>query len=264
MWVRIPAWPVAALVSLSKTLNHNCFVLRMGRKAVGPVCCVMHVKEPRTLIVKEKGLAPVFLDSRLEHPAGWICARYKSYHYHSRKMFEMKHKLFKKKNVFPLLRQMSFQQTSSRVVTWSSPAPWRYTSRPWRICSPRRPSLTTPSTCETLPASSWGYCSSRSRPWRTSGCSPGSGSTRCSGSSTIGLWRIRTDSGYLSEFNLILRSPIYFFCKQVVGSVRYLSATRGQFYRAAKQRKLLTRNICLADFLGYQPNLHVKLMYFGW
>ena len=46
----------------------------MGCKAVGPVCCVMHVKEPRTLIVKEKGLAPVFLDSRLEHPAGWICA----------------------------------------------------------------------------------------------------------------------------------------------------------------------------------------------
>ena len=73
MWVRIPAWPVAALVSLSKTLNHNCFVLRMGRKAV---------KEPRTLIVKEKGLAQVFLDSRLEHPAGWICARYKSYHYY--------------------------------------------------------------------------------------------------------------------------------------------------------------------------------------
>ena len=70
MWVRTPAWPVAALVSLSKTLNHNCFVLRMGRKAVGPVCCVMHVKEPRTLIVKEKWLAPVFLDSRFEHPAG--------------------------------------------------------------------------------------------------------------------------------------------------------------------------------------------------
>ena len=66
----IPAWPVAALVSLSKTLNHNCFILWMGRKAVGPVCCVMHVKE--------KGLAPVFLDLRLEHPAGWICARYKS------------------------------------------------------------------------------------------------------------------------------------------------------------------------------------------
>ena len=78
MWVRIPAWSVAALVSLSKTLNHNCFVLRMGHKAVGPVCCVMHIKEPRMLIVKEKGLAPVFLDSRLEHPAGWICARYKS------------------------------------------------------------------------------------------------------------------------------------------------------------------------------------------
>ena len=28
--------------------------------------------------MKEKGLALVFLDSRLEHPAGWICARYKS------------------------------------------------------------------------------------------------------------------------------------------------------------------------------------------
>ena len=78
MWVRIPAWPVAALVSLSKTLNHYCSVLRMERKAVGPVCCVVHVKESRTLIVKEKGLAPVFLDLRLEHPAGWICARYKS------------------------------------------------------------------------------------------------------------------------------------------------------------------------------------------
>ena len=77
-WVRIPTWPVAALVSLSKTLNHNCFVLRMGRKTVGPVCCVMHVKEPRTLIVKEKGLSAVFLDLRLEHPAGWICVCYKS------------------------------------------------------------------------------------------------------------------------------------------------------------------------------------------
>ena len=46
------------------------------------MCSVVHVKEPRTLIVKEKGLGPVFLDSRLEHPAGWICARYKSYHYY--------------------------------------------------------------------------------------------------------------------------------------------------------------------------------------
>ena len=82
MWVRIPAWPVAALVFLSKTLNHNCFVLRMGRKAVSPVCCVMHVKEPMTLIVKEKGLAPVFLDLRLQHPEGCICACYKSYNYH--------------------------------------------------------------------------------------------------------------------------------------------------------------------------------------
>ena len=39
MWVRIPAWPVAALVSLSKTLNHNCFVLRMGREAGSRVLC---------------------------------------------------------------------------------------------------------------------------------------------------------------------------------------------------------------------------------
>ena len=59
----------------SHLLNHNCFILRMRCKAVGPVCCVMHVKEPRTLIVKEKGLAPVFLDLRLEPPVGWICAR---------------------------------------------------------------------------------------------------------------------------------------------------------------------------------------------
>ena len=57
MWV----WfQVATLVSLSKTLNHNCFVLRMGRKAVGPVCCVMHVKEPSTLIVKRRGLPRCF------------------------------------------------------------------------------------------------------------------------------------------------------------------------------------------------------------
>ena len=50
----------------------------MGRKAVGPVCCVMHINEHRALIVKEKGLVLVFLDLCLEHPARWICARYKS------------------------------------------------------------------------------------------------------------------------------------------------------------------------------------------
>ena len=38
----------------------------------------MHVNKPRTLIVKEEGLAPVFLDSCLEHPAGWICVCYES------------------------------------------------------------------------------------------------------------------------------------------------------------------------------------------
>ena len=74
MWVRIPAWPVVALVSLSKTLDHNCFILRLGRKALGPVCCVMHVKEPRTLIVIEKGLALVFLDS-----GNWSSTDYTSF-----------------------------------------------------------------------------------------------------------------------------------------------------------------------------------------
>ena len=48
--------PVVTLVCLSKTLNH-CFVLRMGRKAVGPVCCVTHIKE--LTYRKEKGFTPV-------------------------------------------------------------------------------------------------------------------------------------------------------------------------------------------------------------
>ena len=38
MWVQIPAWPVVALVFLSKTLNHNYFILQMGRKAVHVHC----------------------------------------------------------------------------------------------------------------------------------------------------------------------------------------------------------------------------------
>ena len=33
----------------------HCFVLRMGRKAVGPMGCVMHVKEPSALIEKRRG-----------------------------------------------------------------------------------------------------------------------------------------------------------------------------------------------------------------
>ena len=57
MWVR---FPVAALVSFSKTLNHNCFVLRMGRKAVGPVCCVIHVKEPSIHLSLRRGLPRCF------------------------------------------------------------------------------------------------------------------------------------------------------------------------------------------------------------
>ena len=51
---------VVTLVSWSKTLNHcktinHCFVLRMGRKAVGPMCCVKHIKEPSALIEKRRG-----------------------------------------------------------------------------------------------------------------------------------------------------------------------------------------------------------------
>ena len=52
----------------------------MGRKAVGHVYCVMHVKEPRTLIVKEKGLAPVFLDSRTQQ-GGYVHATNLLYYY---------------------------------------------------------------------------------------------------------------------------------------------------------------------------------------
>ena len=39
MWVRVP---VKTPVPLNKALNH-CFVLWMGRKADGPVCCVKGV-----------------------------------------------------------------------------------------------------------------------------------------------------------------------------------------------------------------------------
>ena len=77
--VRIPA-----PVSLSKTLNHNCFVLRMGRKAVGPVCCVMHVKEPRTLIVKrERGLPRCFWILALStQQGGYVRATNLLYYYY--------------------------------------------------------------------------------------------------------------------------------------------------------------------------------------
>ncbi len=51
VWVRVP---VMTLASLSKTPNHFCCVLRMGCKAVGPVCCVMYVKELSALIVKRR------------------------------------------------------------------------------------------------------------------------------------------------------------------------------------------------------------------
>ena len=51
----------SALDSSSGVVRMWVWILRMGRKAVGPVCCVMHVKELGALIVKEKGLAQVFV-----------------------------------------------------------------------------------------------------------------------------------------------------------------------------------------------------------
>ncbi len=55
------------------SLNHYCYVLRMGCKAVGPVCCVMHVKEPSTLIVKRRGSPLCFLVWLAAHCATAPC-----------------------------------------------------------------------------------------------------------------------------------------------------------------------------------------------
>ena len=49
VWVRVP---IVTPVSLSKTLNHDAFNIRMGHKALGTVCCVLQVKEPSALIEK--------------------------------------------------------------------------------------------------------------------------------------------------------------------------------------------------------------------
>ena len=72
-----PGWS-RRLCSWARHLTIIALSFGWDPKAVGSVCCVMHVKEPRTIIVKEKWLALVILDSRLEYPAGWICACYKS------------------------------------------------------------------------------------------------------------------------------------------------------------------------------------------
>ncbi len=55
--------PALILVSWSKThmCNHYGFVLRMGHKVVGPVRCVIYVKEPSYTYYKGKELASVFL-----------------------------------------------------------------------------------------------------------------------------------------------------------------------------------------------------------
>ena len=52
VWVRNPSHDTC--VKLSKTLQ-QCFVLWMGRKAVGPICCVTNVKWPSALIEKWRG-----------------------------------------------------------------------------------------------------------------------------------------------------------------------------------------------------------------
>ena len=79
-------WPVVALVSLSKTLNHNCFVLQIGRKAVRScVLCSAHKRTSTTLIVKEKGLALVFLDSQL----GYVRTTYHLYYYYYSVLLEL-------------------------------------------------------------------------------------------------------------------------------------------------------------------------------
>ena len=55
----------------------------MGHKAVGPVCCVMHVKEPRTLIVKEKGLHQCFWIRALStQQGGYVRATNLLYYYY--------------------------------------------------------------------------------------------------------------------------------------------------------------------------------------
>ncbi len=58
VWVGVP---VLTLVSLIKTLNHYCFILPMRRKSLGPMCCVMHIQEPSTLILKRRSLPGCFL-----------------------------------------------------------------------------------------------------------------------------------------------------------------------------------------------------------
>ena len=59
VWVRVP---VLTLVSLKrKTLNHCCFALWLGLNFIGPVYCVMLIKEPQSHSMckyhQEKGFA---------------------------------------------------------------------------------------------------------------------------------------------------------------------------------------------------------------
>ena len=82
------------------------------------------------------------------------------------------------------------------------------------------------------------------------------------GNHTIKIQVVLNESG-VTEFGS-KPLPSHKIKFSITGKREHASPVWGQFHRAAKQRKLLTRNICLADFLGYQPNLHVKLMYFGW
>ena len=65
LWVQVP---VQTLVSLCKTLNHYCFILQMGRKAVGPVCyLILACKGTQfTFITQRRGVAPIFLAVAVE------------------------------------------------------------------------------------------------------------------------------------------------------------------------------------------------------
>ena len=49
-------------------------------------------------------------------------------------------------------------------------------------------------------------------------------------------------------------------CLRVTGYPKIpILGIRAQFHRAAKQRKMLTIKICLANFFSYQPNFHTNV-----
>ena len=82
MWVRIPAWPVALLVSLSKTLNHNCFVLRMKQSCRSRVLCNACKRTQDTYRKREGGLPRCFWIRTLStRQGGYVRATNLLYYY---------------------------------------------------------------------------------------------------------------------------------------------------------------------------------------